>query len=343
MQQPINDSKINDLIQELSQTLQPTNAAGRDYISDMLTTISKFAHESADIGDMKLINTTLKELRYSFKLFAPFRDTRKVCIFGSARTKETIPEYQMARDFAEKITQKGFLIITGAGSGIMEAGNRGAKFKSSFGVNIQLPFEQNPNPYIIDDEKLMTFKYFFNRKVVFIKESDATVLFPGGYGTHDEAFENLTLIQTGKCAPRPIILLAAEDNSYWQRWLEFVTGELLDKAFICEDDLSLFTITKDVDHAVHQIENFYRIYHSIRYFKDTTILRLNKELPDKFIEALNQEFQDITISGIIEKIKNSQIDSDRLPDKPRIAFHFDRMHYGRLMEMIRWINMFEYY
>lgn len=329
---------FNQLISQHRKTLSPEITR---YCEEMLTTFAKLALETEDIGDIKMINTALKELRYSFKLFAPYRDTRKVCMFGSARTAENIDEYRMAYEFSNKITQMGYMIITGAGSGIMEAGNRGAVLNSSFGVNIKLPFEQTPNSYIAHNEKLMTFKYFFNRKVIFIKESDATVLFPGGFGTHDEAFETLTLIQTGKCSPRPIVLLAAPDNDYWDHWMEFIQKKLFDQNFISLDDLSLFTITSNVDQAIEEIINFYRIYHSVRYLRDqTTIIRLNAELSDSTLAHLTHEFQDIIVSGGIEKVHPDQLDinSEQFPDKHLIIFKFDRFHYGRLIQLIRQIN-----
>lgn len=326
---------IQNLIQQI--LLSPSQ---QHYFEEMCLTISKFATENKDIGDLKMINTSLKELRYSFKLFAPYRDIRKVCIFGSARIDESVAEYQLAQTFSEIITKKGYMIITGAGSGVMEAGNRGSQLNTSFGVKIKLPFERTTNPYIANDEKLLTFKYFFNRKVIFIKESDATVLFPGGFGTHDEAFENITLLQTGKCAPRPIIFIDSPENSYWNDWLDFVTSHLLQNHFILKEDLGLFKIVHTAEAAVDEIVHFYKVYHSIRYIEDMTILRLNFELSDQTIQELNAQFKDILLHGKIEKLPMGPLpfDDDKFPDKHRIVCYFDRYHYGRLIQMIHYIN-----
>jgi uncharacterized protein (TIGR00730 family) len=201
-----------------------------------------------------LVNNTLKELRYAFKIFSPYRFIKKVIIFGSARSKKASAEYLMAEEFARKLTAKGYMIVTGGGSGIMEAGNKGSEAGKEFALNIRLPFEQKPNPYIYEKDKIINFKYFFTRKLIFIKETDATALFPGGFGTHDEGFEMLTLIQTGKSKPRPIVLIESKGSRYWEAWKRYVVDHLLKNGFIEKDDLKLFRIAKSVDEAIKYIE-----------------------------------------------------------------------------------------
>jgi len=310
---------------------------------DMVVTTLKMVQEASALQDLTMVASTLRELRQSFKVFAPYRDTRKVCIFGSARTPEEDPNYIIAQRFSEAITAKGYMVITGAGPGIMEAGNRGALPEMDFGVNIRLPFEQEANPYIRDSSKLVSFKYFFNRKLVFLKESDATVLFPGGFGTHDEAFESLTLLQTGRCAPRPLILLADEKDDYWRAWDVFVKNQIGKKGYISDEDLSLYTLPKSAEEAVAEIELFYSVYHSVRYFQDLAVLRLNQVLSDQTMKEINLKFKDLVLTGAFEQADTDQFTLDRSDyiDKPRLLFKFDRMSYGRLCQLIMFINKFE--
>ncbi len=303
----------------------------------------RLTQEDPEIHDLNLVDTTLDELRRAFKVFLPYRDIRKVCLFGSARTREDDEDYQMALRFSEQITQKGFMMITGAGPGIMEAGNRGAVQDMSFGLNIHLPFEQAPNPYIANDSKLVSFKYFFNRKLVFLKESDATVLFPGGFGTHDEGFESLTLLQTGRCAPRPVILLSKPNDTYWKKWEDFVVTELCDKGFISREDLSLFSLATSAEEAVELTQLFYKNYHSIRYFRDLAVMRLNTALSPDVLKELNGRFKDLLLTGEFQMAALDQVALDRAVylDKPRLIFRFDKMAYGRLCELIWFINKIE--
>jgi uncharacterized protein (TIGR00730 family) len=333
------NNQIDNLIAQMVQFC-PEKPEAKGYFEEMLATLIKFNLETTDIGDLKLLNTTLKELRYSFKLFAPYRDVRKVCMFGSARIEENSSEYKMAEDFAKKITRKGFMLITGAGSGVMEAGNKGAELNTSFGVNIRLPHEQKANEYIVNDSKLMTYKYFFNRKVVFIKESDATILFPGGFGTLDEAYENFTLVQNGKCAPRPIVMLSDKNNDYWKKWDIFLREQMIDKNFVSKEEQAIFKIVHDVDEAVEEIINFYRIYNSIKYINNKTYIRLNEPLGADLLNNLNKEFKDILIDGKIEQIPFSYLKEDNkvFVDKTRLVMRFNRKNYGRLLGMIHSIN-----
>jgi uncharacterized protein (TIGR00730 family) len=296
--------------------------------------------ESGDRGDLKLVNDTLKELRYAFKIFSPYRNIKKVIIFGSARSKKASAEYEMAEEFARKLTAKGYMIVTGGGPGVMEAGNKGSEAGKEFALNIKLPYEQKPNPYIYEKDKIINFKYFFTRKLIFVKETDATALFPGGFGTHDEGFEMLTLMQTGKSKPRPIVFMEPEGSTYWEAWKRYVTDHLLKNSFINKEDLKLFRIVKSVDEAIKYIEDFHRVYHSIRYVSGLTVMRLNKEISSATLESINKEFKDILTSGEIRPSPptDKEAQEGEYLDLPRIAMNFNMRDYGRLCELIHAIN-----
>lgn len=334
----VKDEKINQLISQISSNY--ASGTSENLLRDMLTTIAKIGEEKFNIGDMKLINTTIKELRHAFEVFSVYHDRRKVTIFGSARTKPSAKEYKMAEEFAREIAQKKFLVITGSGPGIMEAGNKGAGIANSFGVNIRLPFEQEPNRYILGDSKLVNFKYFFTRKLMFIKESDATVLFPGGFGTMDEGFEVMTLFQTGKCRPRPIIMLEPKGGTYWKKWLTFIKDGMLKMDYISKQDLNIFKILYSAKEAISEIGLFYKNYHSIRYVNDVTVMRLNNGIPNNKIDLIKNKFSDILISGP-EKTKPMEweVHNNEHLDLPRIKMRFNRHDFGRLKELIDYINL----
>ena len=328
------DEKINDLVKRAA-------SPDTEYLMrEILTTVVKLGMESKDKGDLKLVNSALKELRYSFKVFTPYRDIKKVIIFGSARSSSSSAEYKMAEEFSRKISEKGYMIVTGGGPGVMEAGSKGAKRGKDFALNIRLPFEQKPNPYIDEKEKLINFKYFFTRKLIFIKETDATALFPGGFGTNDEGFEALTLIQTGKSKPRPIVIMEPEGSTYWGDWKRFVDKQLVKNGYINKDDLSLFHIVKSADEAIKFIEDFYRVYHSIRYVRGLTVIRLNHMVTNKTLNLINREFKDILTSGkiVLTSPTKEEIEKGEYPGLPRLVMHFNFRNYGRLCEMIGYIN-----
>jgi len=311
-----------------------------DLIEEMLTTVVKLGLENDDRGDLKLINTALKELRYASKVFSPYKNDRKVVIFGSARSRRDSEEYKMTVKLSELIVKNGFKVITGGGPGIMEAGNKGAGREESFSLNIKLPFEQRHNPYIAGDKKAVSFKYFFNRKLFFLKESDATVIFPGGLGTLDECFESLTLIQTGKSKPRPIILIAPPHSQYWSRWISFVKSELSGGDFISRNDMSLFIPVNSVEKAIDEILQFYKVYHSIRYVEDKTVIRLNSPLSNENIKTLNMKYSNILRSGKIETTDALPIEhkGGEFLDLPRLVMDFDRHDFGKFHEMLRFLN-----
>ncbi|MBI1869790.1 MAG: LOG family protein [Chlamydiae bacterium] len=311
-----------------------------DLLEEIVNTSFKLLEDGTERGDLKIINSALKELRYSFKVFSPYRRVRKASIFGSARTEEQAPEYQMAKEFSHLLCESGWMVITGAASGIMKAGHEGAGREKSFGVNIRLPFEQKANTFIENDPKLINFKYFFTRKLIFVKESDAIVLFPGGFGTHDEGFEALTLIQTGKSTPRPIVMVAPKGNDYWEDWKAFIEKHLLKTNLISPDDMGLFRIFYNIQDAVKEVVGFYKIFHSSRFVADQLVLRLTQAIPDSAVSTLNQEFKDLIAEGKIEK-GNATEDEANEPDLatfPRLIFHFNRQHWGRLRQMIDFIN-----
>lgn len=334
----VGDPKAESLIAELQEFC--TDPALKDVFREILTTVVKIGQEHHDRGDYKLINTTLKEFRHAFRVFLDYRHVRKVVMFGSARTDPADPNCLMAREFAKRVVEHNMMVITGAGGGIMEAANEGAGRDRSFGINIKLPFEQIANVHIQGDDKLMTFKYFFTRKLMFIKESDATVLFPGGFGTLDEGFENLTLFQTGKCMPRPIVLAEPEGGTYWQHWSRYIDAELRAKGYISDIDLSLFRIVHSIDEGIRYITDYYRVYHSLRYVRNLTVLRFHKEIPPELVAELNRTYHDILLEGEIEagSALPEEVQTGEVPDLPRLIMRFDKKRFGRLNEMIVWIN-----
>jgi len=311
----------------------------RDLLAEMIVTVCRLAKDGTGRGELKLLTKAFKELRYAFKVFAPYSHVRKVSIFGSSRTPPGHPDYLQADKFARRMREVRWMVITGAGDGIMRAGHVGAGREASFGVAIRLPFEQATNTIIAADSKLISFKYFFTRKLVFIKEASAVALFPGGFGTQDEGFEALTLIQTGKSVLVPIMLIDAPGGTYWQHWRTYVTAELLRTGMISEEDMNLFQITDDVEFAVQELVRFYKRYHSSRYVGELFVLRLNSPMPSETLEELNETYKDLVTGGRIEQVPGP-IDGEgvELPDKPRLTLRFDRKSVGRLRLLINDIN-----
>jgi uncharacterized protein (TIGR00730 family) len=311
-------------------------------VADIVENAIKLLADVKDTGDVRVIQTALRELRYAFRLFAPYAGTRKVTIFGSARTQSDQAEYQQAVDFGRKIAGAGFMVITGAGPGIMQAGHEGAGTEKSFGVNIRLPWEQSANPVIAEDKKLVTFKYFFTRKLIFIRHSDAIVLFPGGFGTLDEGYEALTLMQTGKSQLMPLVLVEPPGGTYWKTWDKHVREHLLRGELISPDDLNLYRIANNTDEAVKIITRFYRNFQSSRFVKDLLVIRLKNAPSATALAAINEDFADI-ITGepfrVIQPTPEETEDNDRL-DLVRIAGGFNRRDYGRLRQLIDVLNGF---
>ena len=337
-EKPPADPELTRRIQELID--YKGGGFNQERVADIIDNALKLLKDVQDSGDVRVIQTALRELRFAFKLFAPYAGVRKVTIFGSARTAPTRPEYQQAVDFGRKIVQAGFMVITGAGPGIMQAGHEGAGPESSFGANIRLPWEQSANPIIREDKKLVTFKYFFTRKLIFIRHSDALALFPGGFGTMDEGYEALTLMQTGKSQLMPLVLIDRPGGTYWKTWDKHVREHLLRDELISPEDLCLYQITDDTDQAVRIITRFYRNFHSTRFVKDLFVIRLKHAPSDSALEAMNEDFADINTGAPIKRIEPTpeEVEDNEHVELPRIAFNFNRKDYGRLRQMIDVLN-----
>lgn len=315
-------------------------SANRDQLMEILETVVRLATDHTDRLDLKIANAALKEMREGFEVFAPYRHLPKITMFGSARTLPTDPLYAQARDLARVLALHGWSTVTGAGPGIMAAGLEGAGPDHAFGINIRLPFEQGANQFIADNPRLVSMKYFFTRKLLLIKESFAYAVLPGGFGTLDEAFELLTLIQTGKAEPAPVVLLEVPGGSYWQGWDRFVHDEVASRNLIAPVDTCLYTIAEKVDDAAAEILGFYRNYHSIRWVGETLVIRLlNKPTLDE-VESLSDAFSDIVESPIrlLDRPLPVERRNEDFPDLPRIALRFDKISYARLRQLIDELN-----
>jgi uncharacterized protein (TIGR00730 family) len=339
MEQPkLNLAAIEAQIEQWLQT-QP-HVGNEIFIAEMLRTVLKLARDETSRGDLKILNRALKELRYAFRIFGTYRSTRKVSLFGSTRITENDPYYLMAKNLGRQLAEAGFMVITGAGPGIMQAGHEGAGRENSFGVNIRLPSVQKANRFIRDDPKLMTFHFFFTRKLMFVKEADAFIFFPGGYGTQDELIEVLTLAQTGKSQLVPIILMDLPDNTYWSQWQKFVRDTILSRGYISEEELRLFKVVNDVEAAVGEIRAFYRNYHSSRYVRHNLVIRLNRPPAPGLVDRLNHEFQDILTNGPVRQTEPLPDESDESATLylSRLLVPFNREDFARLRQMIDVIN-----
>jgi hypothetical protein len=311
-----------------------------DLIDQIKESARKLASDHTSRGDLKILCRTLRELRYAFKVFAPYRRCRKVAVFGSARTARDAPAYQQAVRFGRAMAAQGWLVVTGAASGIMEAGHVGAGREQSMGLNILLPFEQSSNSIIAGDHKLVTMKYFFTRKLMFVKESHAICLFPGGFGTLDEGLEVLTLLQTGKRDMVPVVFLDEPGGNFWADFHRLVQDNLVARGMIGAEDLSLYKLTDSVEEAVAEILRFFRVYHSMRQVRERLVLRLREPLGQSRLEAINSEFADMlaggrfTLSGPLPP----EQDEPELAHLPRLVFRFNRQSFGRLRQLIDAIN-----
>jgi len=336
------DSTLNRQIRRLVAASAPGGGGlppDAHLAEEMIVTALRLLRDRADRADLRLINAAMKEMRYAFLVFSRYREVRKAAIFGSARTPATDPNYALAEALAAYLAwERGWMILTGAGPGIMEAANKGAG-ERSFGINIRLPFEDEPNPYV-PPERLINFKYFFPRKLTFVKEAHAFVLFPGGFGTLDETLETLTLMQTGKSDLHPVVLMEAPGTGYWQEWLDFVRTTLVPQGMIADDDLTLVRFTHEVPVAAEEITRFYANYHSQRYVDGQLVLRLQHAPTPEQLDLLNDLFAGILVSGTIEAIGPTPAEAEDgdHPDLPRLRLHFDRRSLGRLRAMIDHLN-----
>jgi uncharacterized protein (TIGR00730 family) len=331
-------SPVDQLIAEI---LEATGVrANRDVARDILTTAAGLALDAPGRLNLKIASSALEEMRAAFSVFGPYRNVPKVTVFGSARTLPSDPLYAQARDVAAALAAKGWMVITGAGPGIMAAGLEGAGREKSFGINIRLPFEQGANEFIINDPKLIEMRYFFTRKLMLIKESAGYVALPGGFGTLDEGFELLTLLQTGKADPAPVVMLEVPGGTYWRSWEQFLLNEVAARGLIDPDDRVLYRITDDVEDAAGEILGFYRNYHSRRFVGARLVIRLQREPTDAEIELLNAEFADIVVEGKIERsgpLPAEIADNDHV-ELPRIVLVFDQIHNARLRMLIDALN-----
>ncbi len=328
------DAQINQLVTTFGDEFD------RRLLAELMISVYRLGQDRASTIDLKILNTAMKELRHAFKAFRPYRRIRKVAMFGSARVSNKHPAYGLAKEFGRIMAKSGWMVITGAASGIMRAGHEGAGRASSFGLNIRLPFEQEANRVIAQDDKLITCKYFFTRKLLFIKESHATTLFAGGFGTLDEGFESLTLVQTGKSDPRPIVFVESDRSQFWRPLLRFVGEQMVREGMISPSDRSIYQVVRSAEAAADVIFRFYSVYHSLRYVGNQVVLRLQRPLSAGSIARLGKEFKDIVTGGTIVQAAalSEEADEPELAKLPRLILQFNRRDYGRLIEMINRIN-----
>ena len=334
------DKEISDFKKNLLELLvnEYPKFSEEHIYQDMLINIEQLREEKLDVPELRLLNTAFKELRYALKVFKPYRSIPKAAVFGSARTPKDHPNFILAEKFGKTLAKNGWMIITGGASGIMEAAMIGAGVKNSFGLNIMLPFEQEANPVIKGNSKLVYFKYFFTRKLMFLKESQATVLFPGGFGTFDEGFESFTLVQTGKAKPRPLVLVDTPKSNFWKSTLALFKTNLEEEELISKGDLGLMRHTQDIDLAVEELVRFYSNYHSSRFFKDSYLIRLRKPLSDSQIQFLNKNFKMILKTGNFERLTDLSEEDNKDTKLERIVFDFDRSGYNHLRTLIDYLN-----
>ena len=330
---------VDEAIDNLMELAGPVHHP--EIIREMILAALKVGQEQEHPADLKLMNSTMKEMRFTSKVFAPYHHVRKVSVFGSARTRPEESVYKMAYLFGQKLAEAGYMVITGGGSGIMQAVNEGAGPDHSFGINIRLPFEQKPNPVMEGNPRQIEYKYFFNRKVAFLKEASAIALFPGGFGTLDEAMETVTLLQTGKRNPMPLLLVDEPEGTYWSRWIRFFEQELLTGGYITASDFYLFERIDFTDEAVEKINLFYRRYHSLRYVEKQLVIRLTSDIGLHAVEELKKRFSDIMqpsacmyLSGPLPE----EADEPEIADLPRLVLNFNRKDFGKLRKLIDAIN-----
>jgi uncharacterized protein (TIGR00730 family) len=331
------DEAIDNLMELADHVHHP------ELIREMILAALKVGQEQEHTAVFKMINSTVKEMRFTAKIFKPYHNVRKVSVFGSARTRPEESVYQMAYLFGQKLVKAGYMVITGGGSGIMQAVNEGAGPDHSFGMNIRLPFEQKPNPVMEGNPRQIDYKYFFNRKVAFLKEASAIALFPGGFGTLDEAMETVTLLQTGKRNPIPLLLVDEPGGTYWSRWIQFFEQELLTEGYITASDFYLFERVNSVDSAVEKISNFYHRYHSLRFVEKQLVIRLISDIDLQAIEELKTRFSEIIqppgsmyLSGPLPE----EADEPEIDNLPRLVLNFNRKDFGKLRKLIDAINSY---
>jgi hypothetical protein len=319
---------------------RPLSSAQRELLRSMLAVIWDLGREGIDVGDLKIADAALAEMTEAFRVFRPYRSVRKMTMFGSARTQPEDPVYVLARDLAAHLAGAGWMVITGAGPGIMAAGIEGAGRDQSFGINIRLPHEEGANPFIAQDPKLVEMRYFFTRKLMLIKESHGYAVLPGGFGTQDECYELLTLLQTGKAEPAPMVLVDIPGGTYWKGWQRFLDEEAIRPGWVSPEDVALFRVANTVDEAAAELLGFYRNYHSCRWVGDMLVLRLQVAPSRTELADLNKRFSDIVASGTIRgasPFPPERSGNDHL-ELPRVALRFDKFHFARLRLLIDALN-----
>ncbi len=331
------EADLDKIVHELAKEQKPHQLP---VIGDIFRTAAKLAKENPGTLNLKITATTIKELRFSFKTFYPHRHKPKITMFGSARVPANTPLYAFARDFAKEAAKRSYMIITGGGPGIMAAGNEGAEGDSGFGLNIRLPFEQEHNPFVDDENMLIHYKYFFTRKLFLVKEASAFAFFPGGFGTFDEAFEVMTLVQTGKTNMIPIVMVEPEGFGFWKAMTDFLYGTVLAKGFISEADKGLCRVFHSVDAALDHIDHFYSTYHSMRFVRDTAVVRLKRKLSAEVIAQINEKFGYLARGGAFKLSAplSEEANEPELAELPRLVFPFDRRDFGSLRALIDFIN-----
>jgi uncharacterized protein (TIGR00730 family) len=336
----LNDESVNTKIEQLIQECGGTkDAFESDLIKQQIKTSLRLLTEGHNIGQLKLMTRAMKELRYAYRIFNDYPGTRRISFFGSARTPEDHPDYTTAHRFSEELAKINWMSITGGANGIMKAGMAGSVHQGSFGLSIRLPFEVPTNTYIEGDPKLIYFRYFFTRKLMFMSHSDALAVFPGGFGTQDELFEMLTLIQTGRGNIIPIVLMEAPEGVYWKHWLNYLEKNLFDNRWVCPEDRSLFYIAPTVEAGIEHVTCFYKRYHSSRYVRELMVMRINEALTDDQLNELNSKFSRLVATGKIEQ-SEALPEEEEFMEKPRLVFHHTRMDFGLLRQMIDAINDF---
>lgn len=335
--EPSFQGKLDELISACGG--DPATLDGK-LIRDLMLTSLKLITDGRQTGELKLLSSALKELRYAYNVFSQYAEPHKVSIFGSARTPADHPDYITAVEFSKQMAARGWLVITGAGDGIMKAGHEGPGAEGSFGLSIRLPFETSANTVIANDNKLINFRYFFTRKLMFISQCEAVVVFPGGFGTQDELFESLTLIQTGKGAMMPVVFIEGPGSDYWHNWDAYIRDELLGGGFISAEDLNLYYLAKDPLDAVEHVCKFYRNYHSSRYIRDDLVIRLRKRLKESDVERLNSEFEILVKSGSITQRGAFEMENEFM-ELPRLVFHHTKHKFGLIRRLIDRINEFD--
>jgi hypothetical protein len=334
----VHDEQAIQAIQALIRMLDgdPGSFVGRT-VAELMQTSLKLIRDGHDYGQLKLLNRALKDMRYAYRVFNRYKGRRKITIFGSARTPEDHPDYKAAREFSARVAQHGWMSITGAGDGIMKAGHEGPQRQASFGLSIRLPFETSANTVIEGDPKLINFRYFFTRKLMFMSHADAVAVFPGGFGTQDELFEALTLVQTGKSNVVPVVLAEGQGGTYWKSWDSYIRQNLMARGMISPEDPGIYHIASGVEDAVDHVLRFYRVYHSSRYVDDRLVVRLTRRLTPAELDAINEEFAVLVETGRIEQCDALPQEDDHL-DLPRLVFHHTRRQYGLLRRLVARVN-----